>query len=189
MARMVADALEPARTPERQPREKHRHHHDDECGDPCRRDDCRCRCCIGDADFVIYARLGERRIVPVRLENHRRREREITLELSDWTTHSGKKTAVKAVILPEKQFKLEACSEKEIVVVIDASLETSFDPATGATAADVQRLRLPDVDDCLVLYADLRVEGCDIRPLRFALALLPRDCDPFEIHCRCGCCD
>jgi hypothetical protein len=26
------------------------------------------------------------------------------------------------------------------------------------------------VDDCLVVYADLRVEGCGIRPVRIALA-------------------
>ena len=48
--------------------------------------------------------------------------------------------------------------------------------------------RLPDVDECTVLYADLRVEGCGIRPIRIALALLPRDCYAYEAECDCGCC-
>jgi hypothetical protein len=39
-----------------------------------------------------------------------------------------------------------------------------------------------------VFSADLRVEGCDTRPIRIALALLPRDCNAYEIDCGCGCC-
>jgi hypothetical protein len=60
---------------------------------------------------VVYARLGERRVVPVIIENNRHRERQINLSLSEWTTHGGKKTAVKAA-LSESEFTLEACSEK-----------------------------------------------------------------------------
>jgi hypothetical protein len=47
---------------------------------------------------------------------------------------------------------------------------------------------LPDVDDCLVAVGDLRVEGCDIRSVRIAVAILPRDCSPYEIECGCCCC-
>lgn len=185
MSRMAADALEPAKRREPKGSEKRRWH-EDECGDPCHHDPCHCRCCIGDADFVAYARLGERRLLPIRLENHRRREREISLELSDWTTRSGKKVALKAEILPETKFKLEACGEKEIILAVELA-QAAFDPAGNVDTA-AGRARLPDVDDCTVLYADLRVEGCEVRPLRFALAILPRDCYPFEIHCRCSCC-
>src|SRR5690349_2949167 len=37
-------------------------------------DPCHCTCCISDADLIIYARLGERRVVPVTIENPRARE-------------------------------------------------------------------------------------------------------------------
>jgi hypothetical protein len=45
-----------------------------------------------------------------------------------------------------------------------------------------------DVDNCIVYYADLRVEGCEIRPVRIAVALLPRDCGDYRITCSCQCC-
>src|SRR5947209_2562603 len=49
--------------------------------DDCVQDGCHCSCCIGDADLLIYARLGERRVVPLVVENNRHRERQIRLEL------------------------------------------------------------------------------------------------------------
>jgi hypothetical protein len=45
-----------------------------------------------------------------------------------------------------------------------------------------------DVDQCTVLYADLTIEGCDTRPVRIALAILPRTCGAYELTCRSGCC-
>jgi hypothetical protein len=47
---------------------------------------------------------------------------------------------------------------------------------------------LPDVNDCLVAVGDLRVDGCDIRPVRIAVAILPRDCSAYQIECGCCCC-
>lgn len=191
VGQMVMDTLEPAvsRLQARTPAPSQRYlEHKDPCGhDPCYHDSCHCTCCIADADLVVYARLGERRVVPITIENDRHREREITLSLSDWTTHGGKKTAVKAA-LSESQFTLEACAEKSVILMIEAN-QVDLDQAGKTTAAKEERARQIDVDDCLVLYADLRVEGCGIRPLRLALAFLPRDCSPFEIHCRCSCCD
>ena len=52
----------------------------------CRRDDCRCRCCVGSADLLVRARVGERRIVPIVIENAWRRQREVELELSSWSS-------------------------------------------------------------------------------------------------------
>lgn len=152
---------------------------DDDC-DPCEPDDCHCRCCIGDADLVVYARAGERRVVPVVISNCRRREREVNLELSQWTTRGGKPTQVTGQIVGQPKFTLEPCGDHTVLIVINAAVG---DDPTGGTPD-----RLPDVDECLVLYADLRVEGCDIRPIRIALALLPFDCGAFEVDCGCTCC-
>lgn len=172
---MVVDAIEPVVTREKKPRRE-------ECGDPCRHDDCACRCCVGDADLVVYARLGEVRIVPVVIVNERRREREINLQLSGWTARGGKQTAIQAEILPATQFTMASCTEKEFLLRIDARQIDPNQPEGSAAE------RFPDVDECRPVYADLRVEGCDIRPVRIALVLLPRDCDPYHIHCRCTCC-
>lgn len=177
MNQMVLDALQPVLAMQPKAKTEMRC---SECGDPCREDNCHCRCCIHDADLVVYARLGEVRMVPIRLENSRRREREINLDFSGWSSRSGKQTGIESQILPAGEFTLPACSEKELMLRVDASRQTSDQP--GETS------RLPEVDDCTVLYGDLRVEGCDIRPIRIALALMPPDCDPYVIHCDCNCC-
>jgi hypothetical protein len=177
----VLDTLEPAvsRLQTRRPAPSHK---GADCADPCKQDDCHCQCCIYDADLVVYARQGERRVVPIVIENQRRRERQVRLELSDFTSSGGRKSSVKGV-LSDKEFTLAACSEKSVVLLLEAN---AFEPgAAGGKDTRGQN----DVDECVVLYADLRIEGCDTRPLRLALAFLPRDCAPFEVDCGCGCCD
>lgn len=161
--------------------------------DECVPEPCQCECCIGDADLVVYARLGERRIVPLIIENRRRRERQIRLELSGWTTRRGTPSGITGRILEPTEFTLPPCERHEIVLIIDTlraekldAIKTERVDATKAESPD--RRRLPDVDECQVFYADLRVEGCDIRPIRIALALLPRDCDAYQVECRCTCC-
>jgi hypothetical protein len=52
---------------------------------PCQPDPCACRCCVTDADLVVEARVGERRVIPIVIENAWRRERDVELELSSWT--------------------------------------------------------------------------------------------------------
>ena len=180
----------------------HHHHHGGDCDCDCRDEkdcDCGCRCCIGDADLVVYSRLFETRVVPLEIENGRR-ERKVSLALSDWKTSGGREIpglTVTAVITPES-FNLGSCEKGEAILVVrSALLEDKADVKTATVSARILDVaqeqrhelpRLPDLDDCTVLYADLRVEGCDIRPLRIALALLPRNCDPFKVNCRCGCC-
>jgi hypothetical protein len=151
----------------------------EECCWPCAPcDPCHCRCCISDADLLIYSRLGERRVVPLRIENRWRRERDIKLELSGWTTHGGKAGPITAALEPPgSTFKLGPCAVRFVTLVVET-------PPGERGEGD----RLIDVDDCVVYYADLRVEGCDIRPIRIALALLPRDCRAYDIACRCSCC-
>jgi hypothetical protein len=148
----------------------------------CNPDPCGCKCCVADADLVIEARLGEQRIIPVTIENHWRRERDIELELSSWTK-IGDNLPIEARILSETAFKLAPCGEAHVVIAV----------GVGATAfsTDGQRgpeNKLPDVDRCLVSYADLRIKGCDLRSIRIAVAVLPRDCDAYTADCDCGCC-
>jgi hypothetical protein len=178
MNQAVIDVLDPVISAERRPRPKH---FKDECGDSCRHDDCGCRCCIVDADLVIYARAGEVRLIPIRIENSRHRERVINLEFSGWTTRSGRKVPVQTQLQPQGEFTLAACSEREIRLRVDAQQAAAGDQPDSTN-------QIPDVDECLVLYGDLRVEGCEIRPVRIALALLPFDCDPYVIECGCNCC-
>jgi hypothetical protein len=48
--------------------------------------------------------------------------------------------------------------------------------------------RLGSVDRCEVAYVTLRAEGCQIRPVVLAVAVLPDDCDAYRRPCACGCC-
>jgi hypothetical protein len=178
--RMLAGAPGATATPSTTPSKRH-HRGECECEDcrDCERDDCFCRCCIGDADLVVYARLGERRVVPIVIENERRREKTIHLDFSGFKSRGGDPAGITSTLTPNEDFTLPPCAERPVVLVIEI-------PATGfSTSANEART---DVDECRVLYGDLRVEGCDIRPVRIALAILPRDCDAYEIECGCSCC-
>jgi hypothetical protein len=179
------------------PRHRHQHHrhhrhechcadeHDHRCRD-CGTDACECYCCIGDVDLVVYARVGETRVVPITVENERRRETEVKAELSTFTTRGGKEGLVQGAVRPE-EFKLEPCGHQNLVLVFRAAGQ---DKAADhvRTADAVQQRELPDVDTCEVLTADLRLVGCDHRSIRIAAAILPRDCDPFRVSCGCTCC-
>ena len=144
-------------------------------------DPCHCKCCIVDADLVAYARLGERRLLPIVIENRWRRERPVKLELSDFTSRGGKASPVRAKLMADAgEYTLPPCGQLSVVLLFESSLDD----------AELEQAKLGqvDVDDCLVSYADLRVIGCDIRPLRIAVALLPRDCSPYVVECSCECC-
>lgn len=149
----------------------------------CRQDDCHCRCCIGDdVDLVVYSRVGERRVVPITISNERRRERDVTLELSAFKSKGGRDVPVTGSIVGDTTFTLAPCEERAVTIQVESS-----DPANPNT--DVNTPPATDVDDCLVAVADLRVEGCDIRcPIGLAVVLLPLDCETFDVTCGCGCC-
>lgn len=183
-------------------------HHDDSCcDDPCHHDDsCHCFCCVVDADLVVEARLGELRIVPIRLHNERRREREISLDLSPFTTKGGKPAPVVGTILPSTNFTLAACEDRDVVIglavrepVVAKPDDNPNQPESPRDVADVAAAgfsgltedaerKLSDVDDCLVAYGHLRIDGCDVRPVRIAVAILPRDCGAHQVHCAHACC-
>ena len=155
---------------------------------PCGRDDCHCRCCVVNADLVVYVRAGERRIVPLVIDNDRRRERHIRLELSDFASKGGSSTSVTSRLLSPEEFTLAPCQEREVVIEINvASVAASESDAHAGDTKEAGE-RLLDVDDCAVAYADLRIVGCDNRPIRIAVATLPRDCHAYHVDCTCGCC-
>lgn len=179
---------------------RHRHHHgcgcDDDCGcHDCHHDDCHCECCVINADLVVNARLGERRVVPLTVENSRRREREVTLELSQFTSRGGKPAQVTGRLVPPTEFTLTACEEREVILVVDVGGQGQDGvdvivkaETTSKAKAATDGGQVVDVDDCEVAYADLTVTGCDIRPLRIAVSALPRDCHAYPVDCGCGCC-
>ena len=180
------DTLVGTMAPERNPlstEKRHRHRpadrHDTGCGQ-CRADDCHCNCCVYDADLVVYARAGEERVVPIRIINERSRERDIVLDLSGFTTSGGKAVPVQGSIATRTTFALAPCEQETAILALQI----------GGVGDDEGKRegRFGDVDDCLVAYADLRIQGCDVRPVRVAVAVLPRDCDAYEVHCACGCC-
>jgi hypothetical protein len=157
---------------------EHDHHHHHEHDHGCDPDPCECHCCLGDVDIAVYTRVGEERVVPIVIENERRRESEVRLELSDWTTRAGNPSPVETVRLGPEEFTLEPCGHKDITLVL----------RVAAPRGAGEEERLEDVEACLVVTADLRLVGCEHRPVRIAAAILPRYCDPSTIGCGCSCC-
>jgi hypothetical protein len=168
-----------ARHPER---EDHEH---DECGchekreDECHEHDCHCSCCIRDADAIEYTRCGETRLIPLTFDNNSRRERDVKLQMGAFATAGGKEVGWRAE-LSETEFKLPPCGEKTVTVRVTVDC-ASF---AGQREGDQQ----PSVEDCKVAYATVRAEGCLIRPLVVAVAVLPNDCGSHRAGCLCGCC-
>ena len=162
----------------------------------CKSDPCACRCCIADCDLLVEARVGERRIIPVTIENHWRRERPIELELSTWTKITDD-IAVRGELLSDAAFTLAPCGVAHVVIGVTvgrgdgaAPVDPKGNPIRGGGPNEPeggQRV-LPDLDHCGVAYADLRIKGCDLRAIRIAVAVLPRDCDAYVVDCACGCC-
>ncbi|MEN3335731.1 MAG: hypothetical protein V7641_5096 [Blastocatellia bacterium] len=169
------------------PAASHKHHgHHDDCGCQSHEHghDCHCSCCIRCADVVEYARCGEVRMIPVTFENDTRRDRDVKLELSPFVTEGGKELWQGAI--SEPSFKLPPCGEKTVLVKVQVNCSNFDQSAAGATE---EQGRLPaTVDSCKVAYATLRADGCMIRPLVIALAVLPNDCGAHHAGCQCGCC-
>ena len=170
--------------------ERHHHRHDNGCS-KCGSDSCECSCCIGDADLAVYTRLGEERVIPIVVHNDRHRDMPITVELSGWTTRGGSAAPVETVMIEPKSFTLASCGEQNLTLVVRVrptdSQQTPGKNVPGDVPRDASQMPV-DVDDCVVAIADLRLVGCDNRPIRVAVAVLPRDCDPYKVDCGCSCC-
>ncbi|MGH9143096.1 MAG: hypothetical protein ACRD2I_18345 [Vicinamibacterales bacterium] len=179
--------------------------HDDGCGCGCRErhcSDCHCECCVCDADVLVHARCGEVRRIPVTFENDSRRDRQVKLELEKFVTAGGRELKWGAQ-LSDAEFTLKPCDEKTIVVSVLVNCDTftgdqtpgttTVEPNLPAGSLNINRQaataeRLGSVDRCEVAYATLRAEGCSVRPVVLAVAVLPDDCDDYRRPCSCGCC-
>ena len=183
----------------------HRHDHDCGCGETSWGCHGACDCCEPDADVVVHARVGERRVVPLNLHNPWRRERDVTLEVGPWHPCCGDGVTVVAR-LEEEQLTLQPCEDRvvRLVVGVAPTADTgTADTGTGGTGGDTGagsagdgpdtqegpgRVELPqDVTACSSAYADVRFEGA-ARPLRVAVVVSPAMCDPVEVGSDCGCC-
>ncbi len=147
---------------------KHEHQHDHEHG--CCSD--RCSCTARDADLVLVARVGERRVVPLVVHNEWRRERPITIGVSAFRPCDpcAEDVEIAVTTQPHGEFVLPPCSRTVIDVIVALS--------------DKNREQAP-LTRCTTVYGDISTDGC-ARPVRLAVVVLPRDCDAHEIDC-CGC--
>lgn len=159
------------------------HHHGCHCHE---HEDCSCNCCIQCADVVEYAYCGETRKVPITFDNDSRRERQLSLQISGFNTESGHALPWKAS-LSDAAFTLGPCSQKNLLVTIDIECGQGNSSDAAANAAAARQAR-GTVDSCTVGYARLAADGCLIRPLIIAVAVLPDHCRAHRVSCLCGCC-
>jgi len=159
------------------------------CAERC--DPCECRVC--DADLVVYGRPGERRVVPLHIDNDRHQERTVELGIDGWATEDGQAVAIEAQ-LTRGSFVMEPCSSQLTGLVIEIGSVTGGsisdhlphrDVEAEALAARRSKVRHPR--GCVVAYGRLSGRGCLTRPVVVAVAILSNDCHPHEIAC--GCCD
>jgi len=161
------------------------------CDCHAQQDDCGCNCCIRCADAVQYAYCGETRKIPVTFDNDSRRERQVTVQLGEFITDGGRPLAWKAA-LSETQFTLSPCSQKTVLITVNIDCRQDQPTRKEATRSDARAERAAPaaVESCTVGYARINADGCLIRPLIVAVAVLPDHCGARKIGCLCGgCCD
>ena len=177
------------------------HGHGRGCG-RCEERDCRCDCCIVDADIVVYGHCGEVRVVPIEVINDSRKVREnVDVQVSDIRSAGGRVLNRPTLIQPKGPVNLEPCRATRLELLVHLACGTESDasaaddapgqtdaPPDAFAALAAQRDRCPDVDRCEVGYTSIRLDGCLIRPIVVAIAVLPAGCDTYRIGCSCGCC-
>lgn len=168
-------------SPSSSPTHMHSGHHKHGCGCGCDEQDCACSCCIRCADAVEYARCGEVRQIPIVFDNDTRRERDVTLQLGNFATENGQNVGWQASVSPTT-FKTAPCGETTVLLTVNVDCSQLGVPSTQGN----DRQPAATVDGCKVVYATLRAEGCTIRPLVIAVAVLPSNCGAH--HADCGCC-
>jgi hypothetical protein len=151
---------------------RHREHEERRCEDAC-------TCCVPDAEIVVHARAGERRIVAFELHNSGRRAKEVRVGVGPWTPCSGPHLEVATEFDVPETITLEPCTSRparmSLVIAGTEAKQDERSPAHG------------DVDACASAYTDVRFDGC-ARPIRVAVVVHPSRCDAYEITCDCGCC-
>ena len=155
--------------------------HGCDCG--CRGDcDCHCECCVCDADVLVHARCNETRRIPVTFENDTRREKPVKLTLEKFVSAGGKDVGWNGQ-LSETEFTLKPCDEHTVIVTVQVKCDVG-----GGSTDKPNDARRGTLDRCEVGYATLRAEGCLVRPVVIAVAVLPDDCDAYRRPCSCSCC-
>lgn len=157
------------------------------CGCRDEPEDCSCNCCIQCADIVEYAYCGETRKIPITFDNDSRRERQVSLQIGGFNTDGGHPLPWKAS-LSDATFTLGPCSRKNVLVTVDIDCgQGNFREAALNVSADAGPARAT-LESCTVGYARLAADGCLIRPLIVAVAVLPDHCHAHRVSCLCGCC-
>lgn len=156
-------------------------HHEHDCCCHEHEHDCHCSCCIRCADAVEYAHCGEVLMIPITLDNDTRREREVKLKLGAFATAHGHELGWNASFA-ETEFKLHPCEDKTVLLRVEVDCSKFGEPR-------VEGEKQPTVCECKVAYANVVAEGCRIRPIVVAVAVLPNDCKSHHIGCGCGCCE
>jgi len=166
---------------------KHKHHG---CG--CHEEnDCSCNCCIRCADTVQYAYCGETRKIAITFDNDSRRERQVNVQVGGFLTDSGQQLPWKASIT-DTQFTLPPCGEKTVMITVSidcgqSNPDGSTNPNNPTGVAVANRVGT-SIDSCKVGYLKVQADGCLIRPLVVAVAVLPDHCGAHKVGCLCGCC-
>jgi len=154
-----------------------------ECGN-------RRHCCVPDADVLLHARAGERRVVPFLLRNPWRREREVSLAIGPWQVCDGGRLEVQSSFNEGESLMLQPCEKRVVRLMVGLRAicddgkelkktpDTKNDPRGGQSSCDVE--------SCVSTYADVRFEGC-ARPQRVGIVVHPAICDAVELPCGCGC--
>jgi hypothetical protein len=173
--------------------------------------DCRCDCCIVDADIVVFARMGEIRVVPIEVANDTRKVREnVEVSVSEIRSGGGKALPWATLVNPRGPLTLEPCSRTKLELLVHIGCEpvqvpdkadnptrargaakAASETATSTEPLDVAAARregCPDVECCEVGYTTIRLDGCLIRPIVVAIAVLPLECDAYRAGCSCSCC-
>ena len=171
---------------------------------PCRCDPC--DCCTPDADIVIQARVGERRVVPLVLHNPGRRAKTVTVDVGPFTA-CGEPTGVTVggQVLAGQDVELAGCANATVSLVLDiAGAPAAGDPASTAATKDAaggrkppaapprdlppQDLPVGQAERCATFVADVRLGGCGSRAVRIGVVVLPAKCGAYQVGCDCGCC-
>jgi len=155
--------------------------HREECRE-CR-GRCDCNSCGADADVLVTARPGERRVIPIDVRNPTHRPVAVTLDPGPWTSCDGNQVAVRSVVRPDDEVLVAGCSSREFLLLVEIG-GLGDDAAKPGDLRDDYRQDVP-LRCCTTLTSDVRVNGCGTT-LRVAINVLPVDCDPVPVTC-CGC--
>ena len=81
--------------------------------------------------------------------------------------------------------KLQPCGSTTVALTVHVDCSKWGVP----TKHSEQGTAAPTLDGCKVAYATLRADGCTVRPIVIAVAVLPPYCGAHHAGCGCSCCN